>query len=343
MKISRKNFGLLPDGKKVYLYTLKAGDLSLSISTLGATWTSLIVPSVKGKKDDILLGFSTLTGYAGKNPYMGATIGRFGNRIGGAKFNLAGKTYDLYKNDGEHSLHGGRRGFDKKLWEAEIFEEKDGIFIRFELESPDGDEGYPGRLKAAVSYGLSKSNELTAIYEANVDSPSPVNFTNHAYFNLAGEGTGDILSHELVLHSSSYLEVNDVLIPTGKLLPVNGGPFDFRTRKSVKKDLAAAGGGYDHCFVVDGKIGELRPCAEVFEEQSGRSMRIFTTQPGVQFYTGNFLSGLQGKLGAVYDKHAGFCLETQHFPDGPNQSAFPSCIFGPDRNYSEKTVFSFNW
>jgi len=343
MKISKKTFGLLSNGKKVHLYTLKAGDISLSISTLGATWTSLVVPSRKGPKEDILLGFSTLTGYTGLNPYMGATIGRVGNRIGGGKFSLNDKTYNLYKNDGEHSLHGGRRGFDKKVWKAEIFEEHDGIFIRFELESPDGDEGYPGKLRAAVSYGLSKSNELTAIYEARLDAPSPVNFTNHSYFNLAGEGKGDILSHELILSASSYLEVDSVLIPTGKLLPVNRGPFDFRTRKSVKQDMAAAGGGYDHCFVVDGEYGKLRPCAEVFEELSGRSMKIYTTQPGIQFYTGNFLSGLQGKLGSVYKKHAGFCLETQHFPDTPNQSSFPSGIFGPDRAYREETVFSFVW
>jgi len=343
MKISKKTFGLLSNGKKVHLYTLKAGDISLSISTLGATWTSLVVPSRKGGKDDILLGFSTLAGYTGFNPYMGATIGRVGNRIGDAKFSLGGNTYNLYKNDGEHTLHGGRRGFDKKIWNAKVFEEHDGIFIRFELESHEGDEGYPGNLKAAVSYGLSKSNELTAIYEARIDALSPVNFTNHAYFNLAGEGKGDILSHELLLHGSSYLEVDNALIPTGKLFPVNGGPFDFRTRKPVKKDLAAAGSGYDHCFVVDGEAGKLRPCAEVFEERSGRTMKVFTTQPGIQFYTGNFLSGLQGKLGSVYNKHAGFCLETQHFPDAPNRPEFPSAIFGPNRDYKEQTVFSFNW
>jgi aldose 1-epimerase len=343
MKISKKTFGLLSNGKKVHLYTLKAGDISLSISTLGAAWTSLIVPSRKGGKDDILLGFSTLAGYTALNPYMGATIGRVGNRIGDAKFSLGGNTYSLYKNDGQHSLHGGRRGFDKKVWNAKVFEEHDGIFIRFELESHDGDEGYPGNLKAAVSYGLSKSNELTAIYEAHVDALSPVNFTNHSYFNLAGEGKGDILSHELLLHGSSYLEVDSVLIPTGKLLQVNGGPFDFRIRKRVSQDLAAAGGGYDHCFTVDGEIGKLRPCAEVFEERSGRIMKIFTTQPGIQFYTGNFLSGLQGKLGSVYNKHAGFCLETQHFPDAPNRPEFPSAIFGPNRDYREQTVFSFDW
>ena len=343
MKVDKKKFGVLSNGEKVYLYTLKAGDLKLSVSTLWATWTSLKVPSRKGGGDDILLGFSTLAGYTGINPYMGATIGRVGNRIGNARFTLGGKTYNLYKNDGEHSLHGGRRGFDKKIWKAEVFEERDGIFIRFELNSPDNDEGYPGNLKAAVCYGLSKSNELIAIYEAHVDEPSPVNMTNHSYFNLAGEGKGNILSHELQLYSSTYLEVNNALIPTGKLLPVNGSPFDFRTRKIISKDFSSVEGGYDHCFTVDGDIGKLRPCAEVFEVTSGRCMKISTTQPGIQFYSGNFLTGLQGKSGSVYNKHSGFCLETQHFPDSPNRNEFPSCIFGPNKNYNEKSVFAFSW
>ncbi|MDR1565992.1 MAG: galactose mutarotase [Treponema sp.] len=343
MKVIKKTFGILSDGQKVHLYTLKAGDLSFSVSTLGAAWTSLIVPSRKTGKADVLLGFSTLSGYTGVNPYMGATIGRVGNRIGSGAFSLGGVAYRLFKNDGEHSLHGGFRGFDKRVWKAEAYEERDGIFVRFELESPEGDEGYPGRLKAAVSYGLSKTNELIADYEAKVDAPCPVNMTNHSYFNLAGEGKGDILSHELTLDSSSYVEVGRSLIPTGKLLPVKDGPFDFRARKPVSRDLVAAGGGYDHCFVVDGEPGRLRPCAEVSEAQSGRSMKISTTQPGVQFYTGNFLAGLPGKLGSVYNKHYGFCLETQHFPDSPNHPEFPPAVFGPDRDYHEQAVFSFSW
>jgi aldose 1-epimerase len=343
MKVIKKSFGMLPDGQKVHLYTLKAGDLSLSLSTLGAAWTSLIVPSRKSGKEDVLLGFSTLSGYTGVNPYMGATVGRVGNRIGNGVFSLSGVAYRLFKNDGEHSLHGGFHGFDKRVWKAEAYEERDGIFVRFELESPDGDEGYPGKLKAAVSYGLSKANELIADYQAKVDAPCPVNLINHSYFNLAGEGRGDILSHELTLYSSSYVEVGGSLIPTGKLIPVNEGPFDFRARKPVNRDLAAAGGGYDHCFVVDGEPGKLRPCAEVFEASKGRSMKISTTQPGVQFYTGNFLAGLPGKLGSVYNKHYGFCLETQHFPDSPNRPEFPSAVFSPDRDYHEQAVFSFSW
>jgi aldose 1-epimerase len=343
MKISKKTFGVLSLGKKVYLYTLKAGDLSLSVSTLGAAWTSLIVPSRKKGKDDVLLGFSSLSGYLGVNPYFGATIGRVGNRIGGANFTLGGKTYQLYDNDKGNTLHGGRRGFDKLLWKADAYEERDGIFIRLELKSPDGDEGFPGNLKAVVCYGISKSNEILADYEAKVDLPCPINLTNHSYFNLAGEGQGDILSHELMLHASSYVEIDDSLIPTGKLIPVQGSPFDFKTRKLIKRDIEAAGGGYDHCFALDGKAGELRPCAEVYEGSSGRTIKIYTTQPGVQFYSGNMLSGIHGKTGSVYNKHSGFCLETQHFPDSPNKSEFPGAIFGPDRDYHERAVFSFSW
>jgi aldose 1-epimerase len=343
MKIIKKTFGILSLGKKVHLYTLKAGDLSLSISTFGAHWTSLFVPSRRGPSDDILLGYSTLDGYTHNKPYIGATIGRFGNRIGSARFSLGGKQYGLYKNDGAHSLHGGRRGFDKRLWKAEAYEEQDGVFIRFELESPDGDEGYPGNLRAAVSYGLTKSNEVIADYGAKVDAHCPVNLTNHSYFNLAGEGSGDIISHKVLIHSSSYVAVDENLIPTGVLQSVQNSPFDFRSPKTVSRDVAAAGGGYDHCFVLDGEPGTLRPCAEIAESGSGRTMRVFSTQPGVQFYTGNFLDGIIGKAGSIYDKHAGFCLETQHLPDSPNRKEFPSSLFGPDRDYHEKALFSFDW
>jgi aldose 1-epimerase len=344
MKITREKFGTLSSGKKVFLYTLKAGELRLSITSLGAAWTSLRVPSRKtGRVDDVLLGFDTLDGYAHNQAAVGVTVGRFANRIGGACFSMNGKQYSLFKNDGAHSLHGGRRGFSKLLWKSEAYEEKDGVFVRFELNSPDGDEGYPGRLKAAVSYGLTKSNELVVDYQAKLDAPCPVNLTNHAYFNLAGEGEGDILSHELMLHASSFLEVDQTLIPTGKIVPVAGTPFDFKRRKPIKRDFDAVAGGYDHCFVVDGEAGTLRPCAEVFEETSGRTMRVFTTQPGVQFYSGNHIIELQGKAGSVYRIHDGFCLETQHFPDAPNKAAFPSAIFGPERDYHEKALFAFMW
>jgi aldose 1-epimerase len=240
------------------------------------------------------------------------------------------------------------------LWKSEAYEENDGVFVRFELESPDGDCGFPGNLKAVVSYGLTKSNEIIATYEAKADVPTPINLTNHAYFNLAGEGTGDILSHEVCLDSSSYLEIDEQLLPTGRLLPVLDSPFDFKSRKPIRQDLGAEFGGnggsgpegsslegYDHCFTVDGDPGKLRSCAEVYEPDSGLAMKVFTTQPAVQFYTGNMLPGVVGKAGSVYSKHTGFCLETQHFPDSPNIKDFPSCIFGPERDYSEKSIFAF--
>jgi aldose 1-epimerase len=347
MKISRKVFGLLSNGKKVHIYTLKAGDLSLSLCDLGATWTSLIVPSASMGKDDVILGFSTFDGYV-SNKYYGVTLGRFANRIGGAKFSLGGKEYRLCKNDGEHSLHGGREAFSKKLWKTEAYEDKDGVFVRFELKSPDGEEGYPGNLWAAVSYGLTKSNEIVADYEAKLDAPCPVNLTNHAYFNLAGEGRGiNVLSTELKLNCSSYLEISSELIPTGAIRPVADTAFDFLLRKPIGRDMAKLPPetpvGYDHCFVVNGEAGKLRPFAEVYEPSSGRTMRGFTTQPGVQFFTGNNISEVQGKMGTVYGQYGAFCLETQHFPDSPNRPEFPSAIFGPSQDYHEKTVFAFDW
>jgi aldose 1-epimerase len=349
MKIKRKVFGVLSDGKKVHLYTLKAGDLSLSMATLGATWTSLLVPSRKKGTDDVLLGFSSFDGCV-NNKYMGVTVGRYANRIAGAKFSLGGKDYSLAKNNGEHTLHGGRAPFSKKLWKAEAYEDKDGIFVRFELKSPDGEEGYPGKLWATVSYGLTKSNEIVADYQAKVDAPCPVNLTNHAYFNLAGEGRGrDILSTELKLYCSSYLPVDSGLIPTGAILKTAGTAFDFSSRKPIGRDFsklppeAKIFGGYDHCFVIDGEYGKLRPFAEVFDPFSGRTMRGFTTQPGVQLFTGNNIVSVPGKMGGLYEKYGAFCLETQHFPDSPNRPEFPSAIFGPERDYHEKAVFAFDW
>ncbi|MDR0644112.1 MAG: galactose mutarotase [Treponema sp.] len=343
MKITKKTFGTLSSGEKVDLYTLSAGDLSLSVSTLGAAMTSLNVPSKKNGIADVALGYSTLGGYAADAVFFGVTVGRFANRIGGAQFNLNGKTFKLLKNDGENSLHSGLKNFGRRVWKAEQFKVDDGVFVRLVLNSPDGDEGFPGELKAAVCYGLTKSNEVVAIYEAKVDADCPVNLTNHTYFNLAGEGRGDILAHRVVIHSSYYVEIDVYGIPTGTILPVQSTPFDFKIRKPIGNDIELTPNGYDHCFVIDGDIGKLRPCAEVFDPVSGRNMRVFTTQPGVQFYTGNYLNGVQGKTGSVYGKHAGFCMETQHFPDSPNKPLFPSCIFGPKRDYSEKAVFGFDW
>jgi len=344
MKIDKKTFGILSNGKKVKLWTISAGDLKLSLTNYGAAWTSLIVPSRKGVKDDVLLGYSNLDGYLHNEPFIGVTVGRFANRIKNASFSLNGKTYALAANDGKNSLHSGPRGFDKLLWKSEAYEENKGVYVRFEVESPNGDCGFPGNLKAVVIYGLTESNEIICDYYAKVDKPSPVNLTNHAYFNLAGEGKGDILSHNVLLHSSTYVQVDRNCIPTGRLLPVDGTDFDFKTRQKICSNVSIIKPfkGYDHCFVVDGEVGKLRPCAEVFEPDSGRLMKVLTTQPGVQFYTGNHLKRVEGKQGSVYVKHSGFCLETQHYPDSPNQNTFPSCIAGPGKDYHEKAVFSFS-
>lgn len=343
MKITKNIFGVLASGETVELYTLKAGDLQFSLSTYGAAWVSLYMPSKRGLKDDVLLGYSTLTEYTHNPNFFGVTVGRFANRISHGRFTLNGTTYGLYKNDGENTLHGGRRGFDKRVWKAEAYEDKGSVAVRFELESPDGDEGFPGTVKAAVTYTLNNNNEIHCEYKAKADAPTPINLTNHAYFNLQGEGFGDILSHELTLFSSHVVESDAQLIPTGNLLPVKDTPFSFLQRKPIGRDIAQVKGGYDHCYAVDGKLGKLRPCAEVYEGHTGRMLKVYTTQPGVQFYSGNFLNGEAGKSGSRYIKHGGFCLETQHYPDSPNRPEFPSCIFGPDRKYHEEALFSFDW
>lgn len=341
MEIKKKLFGILSNGKKVKLYTLKAGGIEFSLTNYGAAWTSLIVPSRSGIYDDVLLGYSGFEGFVNDAQFFGVTVGRFANRIKGASFSLNGKTYRLKANDGENNLHSGPYGFDKMLWKSEAYEENEGVYVRFETESRDGDCGFPGKLNAIVSYGLTKSNEIIADYQAKVEVPCPVNLTNHAYFNLAGERNGSILSHEVILHSSSYVEIDDKCIPTGKILSVKDSPFDFLNRRRIDANFGTLN-GYDHCFAVDGEPGKLRPCADVFEPCSGRTMKVFTTQPGVQFYTGNHINS-GGKQGSHYVKHSGFCLETQHFPDTPNQSGFPSCIAGPGKDYNEKAVFAFSW
>ncbi|MEN6562094.1 MAG: aldose epimerase family protein [Christensenella sp.] len=348
MEFSKKIFGTLSSGTDVFLYTLKAGDLTLSLSTLGAAWTSLLVPSGKHGVDDVLLGYAAFDGYVNNASFFGVTVGRFANRIRYAKFSLNGTEYSVSENKPGYSLHGGKMGFSRRVWNASPYETRDGVFIRFELDSPNGDQGYPGYLHAAVSYGLTKGNKLVAEYEAKVDALCPVNLTNHAYFNLAGEASGtNVLTSELMLNSSSYVEVDDSFLPTGKILPVEKTPLDFRARKPLGADiqplLETSLGGYDHCFVIDGEPGVFRPFAELYEPSSGRRMKARTTQPGVQVYTGNMLNSVAGKIGSVYRKQDGLCLETQRFPDSPNQGSFPSAIFGPERDYYEKTVFTFDW
>jgi len=340
-KIEIKPFGILSNGDEASLFILKAGDFQATFTNWGAIWTSLVMPDRKGQFDDILLGFSTLSGYAGKHPFFGATVGRFANRIGKSKFCIDGKEYPLWANNGPNHLHGGRRGFDKYLWNYELSASKGDPAVRFSRVSPDGEEGYPGTLSAEVMVSLSQSGTLRLRYLAKADAKTPVNLTNHAYFNLAGEGKGLILDHELQMHASYYLPVDSGLIPAGKEAPVEGTAMDFRRAKSMGKDIAEAG-GYDFCYIIDKESLPLKPFAMVREASTGRSMTVATTLPAVQFYTGNNLTGIAGKRGSIYDKYAGFCLETEMYPDSPNRPDFPSPFLAPGETWDHETIYSFS-
>ena len=346
--VSRAPFGRTADGTAVEVFTLtNRNGLEVKAITYGGIITSIRVPDRAGTLGDVALGFDTLDAYLKGHPYFGAIVGRYGNRIAGGKFAIDGRTYTLATNNGPNHLHGGKVGFDKVVWTAApapLSAGSAGIVLTH--TSPDGDEGYPGTLRARVSYTLTDRNELIVEYHATSDKPTPVNLTQHSYFNLAGGG--DILDHELTIHASRYTPVDATLIPTGELAPLEGTPFDFRkpTRVGARIDAAHEqlknGLGYDHNFVLDGRAGELRPAARLADPKSGRTVEVATTEPGVQFYSGNFLDGtLTGKGGQVYRRRGGLCLETQHFPDSPNKPQFPSTILQPGADYRSKTVFTF--
>lgn len=348
MNADIKTFGTLDDGREAKLITLKAGELELSLCSYGAALVSLNVPSKNDGIDDIVLGYDSFEGYKSNRYFFGVTVGRFANRINKARFWLNDKEYSLSANKPNCSLHGGMEGFSKRLWDAELYRESNAVFARFELLSPDGDQGYPGNLKTTVSYGLSDENELIALYEATCDSLCPVNLTHHTYFNLTGSTRNlSVLEMEAKLYSTEYVEVDSNYIPTGKIKPVEGTPLDFKFGKTIGKDiesLVECGlGGYDHCMVADGEPGHLRTFGEFYEPLTGRSMEMSLTQPGVQFYTGNMLPGIEGKGGAIYNKFSGFCLEPEFFPDSPNQPTFPNAVFGPGRDYREKAIYKFSW
>jgi len=340
--IEKKHFGTLYCGEEVSLFILKAGSFQASFTDWGATWVSLIMPDKEGQKDDILLGFSTLSGYVGKHPYFGSTIGRFANRIGGARFVLNGIGYKLWTNDNCNHLHGGRKGFDKFLWNYELSAFDGEPAIRFSRTSPDKEEGYPGTLYAEVIASLSSLGELHLHYYAETDAMTPVNLTNHAYFNLAGEGKGTILDHELEMQAGMYLPVDEYLIPNGEICSVEGTALDFRCPKRIGRDIQEVGNGYDFCYIIDKDRLPLKTFAIVTEPSGGRSLSISTTLPAVQFYTGNNLAGTFGKSGSIYDKYAGFCLETEMYPDSPNKQNFPSCILLPGMPWEHETVYKFS-
>jgi aldose 1-epimerase len=345
--IEKKPFGKTADGKDVDLYVLtNASGMTAKVMTYGAILTELDVPDRDGKMADVVLGFDDLKGYLGGHPFFGATVGRVANRIARGKFTLDGKEYTLAKNNGPNALHGGMKGFDKKVWQAEQVPADNGVAVKFTCTSPDGEEGYPGTLTASVTYTLTNANELRLDYTATTDKATPVNLSNHSYFNLAGQSSGDILGHELTLEAEKYTPVDDTLIPTGKIESVKGTPLDFTTPHKIGeriKELRGDPVGYDHNFVLNGGGKKLALGARVVEPRSGRVMEMLTTEPGVQFYTGNFLDGSnKGKGGAVYNKHAGFCLEAQHFPDSVNHANFPSVILRPGQTYKQTTVYKFS-
>jgi aldose 1-epimerase len=348
-KVARAAYGRLPDGQAVESFTVKnAAGIEMRAISYGAIIVSLRVPDRNGKLDDVVLGHDTLQGYLDKPAYLGALIGRYGNRIAGGRFTLDGQTYSLVTNNGPNHLHGGTRGFDKVPWKAEPFERPGEAGIVFTRRSPDGEEGYPGNLDVRVTYTLNDRNELSFDYAATTDKPTIVNLTQHSYFNLAGDGKRDILGHELVIEADRYTPVDKTLIPTGVLARVSGTPFDFRKSTAIGARIGAddeqikAGGGYDHNYVLKGSGGALTLAARVYEPTTGRTMDVATTEPGLQFYSGNFLDGsIKGKAGRAYAHRYGFCLETQHYPDSPNKPSFPSTVVRPGKEYRTKTVLTF--
>jgi len=344
MDLFKEEFGRLPDGTLVELYTLyNSQSLRARIMTYGAIVVSLEVPDRDGNIADITLGYDSLAGYLETTPYFGAVVGRYGNRIAKGRFTLEGQEYNLATNNGENHLHGGLQGFDKVVWTAKPVREESAVGVELSYLSTDGEEGYPGNLSCVVTYWITEDNELRITYEAVTDKATPVNLTHHSYFNLAGQGRGDILGHELKLEADLYTPVDESLIPTGELRPVQETPFDFTTPHAIGARIAQVPGGYDHNFVLRSGGGELSLAAHVFEPTSGRLMEIFTSEPGLQFYTGNFLDGtITGKVERVYLKHYGFCLETQHFPDSPNQPDFPSTILRPGQTYQTRTAYKFS-
>ncbi len=371
--VARTPFGTLPGGEPVELFTLtNGGGMEVRAMTYGGIILSLKVPDREGAPGDVVLGYDDLSGYLEETPYFGAIIGRYGNRIARARFELDDGVYPLAANDGANHLHGGERGFDKVLWRGESFQGEEGVGVVFTRTSPDGEEGYPGKLEVRVTYTLTPDNALIFDYLAVTDAPTPVNLTQHTYFNLAGDGRRDILEHRLTLNADRYTPVGPGLIPTGELAEVGGSPFDFRMARSIGERIDAdhpqmrLGGGYDHNFVLgqgptarsrfvdeEGRppwareapswLEGLMPAARVEEPETGRVMEVFTSEPGLQFYSGNFLDGsMTGKAGAVYHHRFGFCLETQHFPDSPNQPDFPSTILRPGEEYRSRTVYLFS-
>ena len=349
-RISKIKFGNLPDGRDVAKFTLRnQAGMEVDILNFGGIITRWTAPDRNGNFEDIVLGFDSLEPYLEENPFFGALVGRYGNRIAKAQFALDGETYTLAKNNGENHLHGGITGFNKVLWDAAPGHETDRARLRLDYRSADGEEGYPGQLDVRVEYVLTDDNTLTVSYQALTNKPTVVNLTQHTYFNLSGDFSTSILDHELQLNADTFLPVDAGLIPTGELRPVKGTPFDFTTPKTIGQDVdaeneqLALGGGYDHCWVLNKAAQGLTSVGTAFYKPSGRVLEVTTSEPGVQFYIGNFLDGtLPAKGGGTYGKRSGFCLETQHFPDSPNRPEFPTTRLNPGEVYYTETSFIFS-
>jgi len=337
-------YGKMPDGKDAHLYTLtNSNGMCVKLTDYGAITVSVEVPDKDGNLADVTLGYDTLEGWLGNTSYFGATVGRYANRIAKGTFELDGQAYTLATNDGDNHLHGGVKGFDKVLWNAEMVDVDNGIGIKFTRTSPDGEEGYPGNLQVTALYTLTADNTFKAEFSATCDKATVINMAHHTYWNLRGPKNGDVLGHELMLNADKYTPVDAGLIPTGELKAVAGTPMDFTQAKAIGKEIAQVEGGYDHNFVLKDQDTPLHLAARVVEPTTGRVMEIHTDQPGVQFYSGNFLDGsITGKGGVAYQKHFGFCLETQHYPDSPNKPDFPSVTLKPGETYKHVMVHKFS-
>ena len=343
---NKKLFGKLENGEEVYMYTLKnKNGMKAEITNYGATVVSLLAPDKNGKMEDVILGYDSLKSYENGTSYFGAIVGRYGNRISKGKFSLEGKDYQLTINNGENHLHGGTVGFNKLLWKTDSFDENS---VKMTLVSPDGDQGYPGKVTLTVTYTLTDNNELKIEYSGTTDKPTILNPTNHCYFNLTGNPENTILSHELKINAEKFTPVDEGLITTGELADVNGTPMDFRTPvpigKNINNDFQQLnfGKGYDHNWVINNYNGNVREAAIVYDPSSGRVLEVLTDQPGIQFYSGNFLDGSEiGKGGIHYKHRTGFCLEAQHYPDSPNKKNFPSVELKPGETYTQTTIYRF--
>ena len=348
-RIKSEPFGKAPDGTPVELFTLKnLNGVTAQITNYGGIITTLNVPDKDGNFEDVVLGFYTLEEYIKKSPHFGCLVGRFGNRIAGGKFTLDGVEYQMAINNGPNHLHGGVVGFDKKVWTPEMLTEENGSALKLTYLSPDGEENYPGNLNVEAVYRLNDDNELILTFIATTDKKTVLNLTHHSYFNLKGHGNGDILDHEIQFNSAEFVAIDSTSIPLGPLMNVSNTPFNFLQPKPIGQDIEADdeqirnGGGYDHSFVVDGYNEELKLACTVRERTSGRIMEVWTTEPAVQFYTGNFLDGsIKGKDGKVYNKRYGFCLEAQHYPDSPNHPEYPTTVLDPGEVYDQTTIYKF--